>query len=133
MLILYFEHNKFCWVSKFRESFNILDRIAIEWCNRKWILTCTFSRFLFFLFFYTYINLESEQNQLLNFIIIYQCRSVLFYRIWKFKKIIWNYFMRTYISNFHQYILFCFYVLQIFNLHFIFDLLLPFISDWNHS
>jgi hypothetical protein len=37
------------------------------------------------------------------------------------KKIIWNYFMSTYISNFHQYILKKNYILQIFNLHFIFN------------
>ena len=34
-----------------------------------------------FLNFFLHISTESEQNQLLNFIIIDQCKSVLFYRI----------------------------------------------------
>jgi hypothetical protein len=58
-----------------------------------------------FIFSINFLYLESEQNLLLNFIIIDQCKSVLFYRIWKLKKNIWNYIMSTYISNFNQYIL----------------------------
>jgi hypothetical protein len=76
--------------------------------------------FLVSIIIFYIINVESEQNRLLNFIMIDQCKSVLFYRTWK-KKIIWNYFMSTYISNFHQYILKKNYILQIFNLHFIFN------------
>jgi len=43
---------------------------------------------IFSIILFAYINLESEQNQPLNFIIIDQCISVLFYRIWKLKKYI---------------------------------------------
>jgi hypothetical protein len=50
-------------------------------------------------------NIKSTNFILGNFIIIDKCKSVLFYRIWKLNKTIWNYFVSTCISNFHQYIL----------------------------
>jgi hypothetical protein len=83
-LILYVQHKKFHGVSKLRYSFNTLDKWAVELCNRKW--NVDINVFIFsMLFFFKYINLESEQNQLLKFIIMDQCKSVLFYRIWKIK------------------------------------------------
>jgi hypothetical protein len=57
LLILYFQHDKFHWVSKLRESLNTLDRWAVELCNRKWnvhvdinICTCSTNNFRWFFF-----------------------------------------------------------------------------------
>ena len=94
-LILYFEHDKFHWVSKLRESLNALDRWAVELCNRKW--NVDIDVFIFSILKFTYINLY-QQKQLLNFIIIDQCYFIEFEN---WNKIIWNYFMSTYIRNFH--------------------------------
>ena len=82
--ILCLYQNNFHWVSKLRESVNTLDKWTVELCNRKWNVDINMLIFQFF--FCAYINLESEQNQFLNFIIIDQCKSVLFHQIWKFKK-----------------------------------------------
>jgi hypothetical protein len=56
-------------------SFNTLDKWAVDLCNRKWNLHINV--FIFSIIFFTYINLESEQNLLLNFIIIDKCKSVI--------------------------------------------------------
>ena len=88
-----FVPNKICWYIIFNvinftgyqtfEKASILDKWVIELCNRKWNV---FIFYFFFFFLHISTLIESEQNQLLNFIIIDQCKSVLFYRIWKFKK-----------------------------------------------
>jgi hypothetical protein len=51
-------------------TFNTLDKRAVLLCNQKWNVDINV---LIFSIFFAYINLESEQNQFLNFIIIDQC------------------------------------------------------------
>ena len=67
---------RFHWVSKLWESFNALDRWAVELCNWKW--NVDINVFIFSIFYFTYISLEPEQKQLLNFIIIDQCYFIEF-------------------------------------------------------
>jgi hypothetical protein len=81
-----------------------------------WILTCSFSQ-LFFCIYQLRIGTKT---------------AFVFHNHWSVqisvissnlkikKKFIWNYFMSTYISNFHQYIFNKNYILQISNLHLIF-------------
>ena len=57
-MILYFQRNKFPWLLNLRESFNTLDKWAIELCNRNW--NVDINVFIFSIFFFSYINLESE-------------------------------------------------------------------------
>jgi hypothetical protein len=95
-LILYFQHDKFHWVSKLWESFNTLDKWAVELCNRKWILMCSFSQLIFFYIYqlrigtklaFEFHNYRSVQTRI--YIIYYTnpwCKSVLFNQIWKLKK-----------------------------------------------
>ena len=60
-------------------TFNTLDKRAVELCNQKWNVDINvFISSILFLHIQQCINLESEQNQFLNFIIIDQ---VLFHGI----------------------------------------------------
>ena len=69
---------------KHKKSINTLDKWAVELCNRKW--NVDINVFIFSIIFFTYINLESVQNQLLSFIIYRSVQISVILSILKIKK-----------------------------------------------
>jgi hypothetical protein len=87
--------NKICWFyifniisftgfQNFEKASIHLNKWAVELCYRKLNVHINVFTFSFF-FFYIY-QLGIGTKSALNFIVIDQCKSVLFYRIWKLKK-----------------------------------------------